>query len=336
MSKVLVTGASGFIAKHILRELFAAGHEVRATVRSDRRKGELEALFAGQPIEYAFLDLTSDEGWEEAMQGCDVLMHTASPFPMAEPKDPQDLIRPAVDGTLRALRVARAAGINRVILTSSCAAIYKDASKPKGELSDERHWTTPDSPLVGAYEASKTLAERAAWDFVAEHPDMALTTINPGGVFGPALDAHYGTSLDLVARVMSGSDPVAPPLQLPLVDVRDVAMMHVKAIDLEAAKGERFAATVETLRFVEMAQAIKAWDPSLKVATSEAPGWLMRIFALFMPEARALMRNVGVNLAVSGAKAERVFGFTYIPARDSILAAAECIRAFDASRSETG
>lgn len=326
MTKVFITGASGFIAKHILRELFEKGYAVRASVRSETRKAELEAIFPGKSMEFAFLDLSKDEGWTDAMTGCDVLIHTASPFPLAEPKDPQDLIRPAVDGTLRALKAAQAAGIKRVILTSSNAAIYKDTKKPRDAASDERNWTTPDEPSVSAYEASKTLAERAAWDFVAKNPGMALTTINPGAVFGPAMDARYGTSLELVERMMSGKDPFAPPMELPLVDVRDVAMMHVAAIDLEAARGERYSATSETLRFAEMCQMLKEWDPSLKTATKEAPVWLLRVLALFMADVRLVVSNLGRNLAVSGTKAEAAFGFKFIPARDAIIASAESMR----------
>lgn len=142
MTKVFVTGASGFIAKHILRELLEKGYEVRASLRSEKRKAEIEALFPDATLEFAYLDLDKDDGWNEAMQGCDVLMHTASPFPLSEPKDPQDLIRPAVDGTMRAMRAAQAAGIKRVILTSSCAAIYKEAGKPPMKPSDETNWTS--------------------------------------------------------------------------------------------------------------------------------------------------------------------------------------------------
>jgi dihydroflavonol-4-reductase len=328
MTKVFVTGASGFIAKHILRELLEKGYEVRASIRSEKRKNEIEALFPEAAIEFAFLDLMKDQGWNEAMAGCDVLIHTASPFPMGEPKDPQDLIRPAVDGTLRALKAAKAAGIRRVILTSSNAAIYKDKNKPAHAPSDETNWTTPDDPSVGAYEASKTLAERAAWDFIAENPGIALTTINPGGVFGPPMDASYGTSLEIIERLMSGQDPVAPPMELPLVDVRDVAMMHVAAIDLEAAKGERFSATSDTLRFLEMNKILKAWDPSLKAATREAPAWLMRIFSIFMSDLKPVIANVGRNLSVSGGKAERTFGFQFIPAKEAIIAAAEAVKRY--------
>ncbi len=327
MGKVFVTGASGFIAKHILRELIAKEHTVRASVRSEKRQAELEALFPDAGLEFAFLDLTRDHGWDEAMSGCDVLIHTASPFPMRDPKDPQELIRPAVDGTLRALKAAQAVGIKRVILTSSNAAIYKDADKPKAAPSDETFWTTPDHPSVSAYEASKTLAERAAWDFVADHPEIALTTINPGGVFGPPMDERYGTSLDLVERLMSGADPFAPPMELPMVDVRDVAMMHVAAIDLDAAKGERFSATSDTLRFIEICDILRDWDPSLKSPKSEAPVWLLRVLALFMADLKQVVPNIGRNLAVSGAKAERVFGFQFIPVKDAVIASAEAIRA---------
>lgn len=328
MTKVFVTGASGFIAKHILRELFEKGYAVRASVRSEARKTELNTLFPDREMEFAFLDLTKDEGWAEAMQGCDVLMHTASPFPMAEPKDPQSLIRPAVDGALRALKAAKGAGVARVILTSSCAAIYKDASKPKEAPSDERNWTSPDDPSVGAYEASKTLAERAAWEFVAENRDIALTTINPGAVFGPSMDGRYGTSLEIVEQLMTGKVPAAPPMNLPLVDVRDVARMHVAAISAEAAKGERFAAASATLRFVELGRVLKDWDSSLKAPTSEMSNWLVRIMALFVPDLKPVLANLGRNLAVSGAKAEKVFGFTFIPVEQALIASAESIRKF--------
>ena len=328
MTKVFLTGASGFIAKHILRELLEKGYEVRASVRSEKRKGELEALFPDAKIEFAYLDLNKDDGWAEAMQGCDVLMHTASPFPMGEPKDPQELIRPAVDGTLRAMNAAKAAGIKRVVLTSSNAAIYKDASKPKEAPSDETNWTTPDADFVTAYEASKTLAERAAWDFVAENPDMVLTSINPGAVFGPPMDGRFGTSLELVERLMSGKDPYAPPFEMRVVDVRDVAMLHVAAIDLEAAKGERFSATAGMMSFLDMCDALREWDPSLKMATKVAPTWLLRVLAILMPEIKGVLKGLGRNLSVPGDKAEATFGFKFIPAKDALFAAAEAVRSY--------
>ncbi|MEL6959006.1 MAG: aldehyde reductase [Pseudomonadota bacterium] len=328
MTKVFVTGASGFIAKHILRELFEKGYEVRASIRSEKRKGELEELFPGKPLEFAYLDLEKDDGWMEAMAGCDVLMHTASPFPRGEPKDPQDLIRPAVEGTLRAMKAAKAAGINRVILTSSCAAIYKQADKPKDAPSDESNWTTPNTPPVSAYEASKTLAERSAWDFVAENPDMILTTINPGAVYGPPMDSRYGTSLELIEQLMTGKLPFAPPIALVCVDVRDVAMMHVTAIDNEAAFGERFAANAGTTKLIDTARILKSYDSSLKTPTREAPGWLIKMLAPFMADAKLVASSLGMNLDVNASKAERVLGFTYIPVKDAIIASAEAIKRY--------
>lgn len=328
MTKVFVTGASGFIAKHILRELLEQGYEVRASVRSDRRKEEVQALFRHAALEFAMLDLTRDDGWQEALQGCDVLIHTASPFPLTEPKDPRDLIRPAVDGTVRAMRAATTAGIDRVILTSSCAAIYKQADKPPMQPSDETNWTTPDAPSVGAYEASKTLAEKAAWDYVAEHPGIALTTINPGAVFGPPMDGRFGASLELVEQLMTGKVPMAPPMDMVAVDVRDVARMHVAAIELEATRGERFAAASGTHGILELGEMLKAWDASLKTPGREAPVWLLRLMGLFSKDAKGVLGNVGRTLAVSGAKAERVFGLEFIPVRDALIASAEAVKTY--------
>ena len=326
MTKVCLTGASGFIAKHILRELLDQGYEVRASIRSEKRKAEIEALFPDAGIEFAFLDLTKDDGWDAALAGTDVLIHTASPFPLAEPKDPQDLIRPAVDGTLRALNAAKAAGITRVILTSSNAAIYKDAAKPVSAPSDETNWTTPENPSVSAYEASKTLAEKAAWDFVAENPEIALTTINPGLVLGPVMDKNYGTSLSVVEQMMNGKMPMVPPVGMPCVDVRDVAKMHVDAIKLEATKGERFSATADTLPFIELGNLLQKADAEAKAPKRVAPVWLLRIMALFANDVKALLPNIGVNLAVSGAKAEKTYGFKFIPVSDAIAASAKSIR----------
>jgi len=326
MSRIFLTGASGFIAKHILRELLERGHAVRASVRSETRQAEVAALFPGADLDFARLDLERDAGWAEAMQGCDALIHTASPFPMRDPRDPQDLIRPAVEGTRRALDAAIAAGIGRVVLTSSVAAIYKDAAKPPAAPSDEANWTRPDAPFVTAYEASKTLAERAAWDIAAATPGLALTVVNPGFVVGPPMDARFGTSLDLVARIMAGSDPLAPPLTLPVVDVRDVARMHVDALDLEAAAGARFAAVAETMSFADMARVLRAWDPSLRPATRVAPTWLLRVLALGLPEMRTVVKGLGRNMHVSGARAAETFGLAFIPGRDALIASAEAVR----------
>jgi dihydroflavonol-4-reductase len=224
------------------------------------------------------------------------------------------------------MRAAHAAGIKLVILTSSCAAIYKQSSKPKTSPSDETNWTTPDDLSVGAYEASKTLAEKAAWDFVAKNPEIALTTINPGAVFGPPMDGRFGASLELVEQLMTGKVPMAPPMDMVAVDVRDVARMHVAAIGNEGTKGERFAAVSGTHRILDLGKLLKGWDADLKTPGREAPVWLLRIMGLFNKDAKAVLGNVGRTLAVSGDKAEAAFGFTFIPVKDALVASAEAVK----------
>ncbi len=334
MTTVLVTGASGFIAKHIVRELLENDYTVKATVRSDRGRDQLVALFPDAGIEFVRVDLLEDEGWDEAMTGVDVLMHTASPFPDSEPKDPQELIGPAVEGTLRALRSAQRAGVGRVVLTSSCAAIYKDSSKPLMQRSTRDNWTDPDGPATSAYEASKTLAERAAWDFVAEHPEMTLTTINPGAVFGVPMDQHYGTSLAYAERILKGTDRAYPNMTMPVVDVRDVARMHVAALQHDTA-GQRFPANAEALSMVEMARVLQAAYPDRKISTRQAPDLLVRVMARFVPLMRTIASNLGRNLDVDGTDGPRALGFTYTPARDALLASAAFLADKPASAATT-
>jgi dihydroflavonol-4-reductase len=321
MTTVLVTGASGFIAKHIVRELLENDYSVKATVRSDRGRDQLVALFPDAGLDFVRVDLLADAGWDDAMAGVDVLMHTASPFPDSEPKDPQELIAPAVEGTLRALRAAQRAGVTRVVLTSSCAAIYKDSSKPPMQRSKRENWTDPEGPATSAYEASKTLAERAAWDFVAEHPEMTLTTINPGAVFGVPMDEHYGTSLAYAERILKGTDPAYPNMSMPVVDVRDVARMHVSALQHDTA-GQRFPANAEALTMVEMARVLKSAYPDRKISTRQAPDFVVKAMALFVPLMRTVASNLGRNLDVDATDGPRVMGFAYTPARDSLLASA--------------
>lgn len=324
---VLVTGASGFIAKHIVRELLESDRTVRAAVRSPARRAQLEALFPGAPVEFVSLDLTADEGWDAAVTGVDALIHTASPFPSAPPEDPQDVIRPAVDGTVRALRAAQSAGVTRVVMTSTCGAIYKPADQEWSRVKTREDWTDPTGPKTTPYEASKTLAERAAWRFVAEHPEMRLTTINPGMVFGPAMDEHYGTSLKLVEQLVTGRMPMYPRLHMPVVDVRDVARMHVRALADESAVGQRFPGNAGALSVPEMAGILAGAYPEAGLSGRVAPDWLIRAMATFVPLLRTAAKGLGLNADVDGADAPRQFGFDYIPSRDALLASAEFVRA---------
>ena len=236
MSAVLVTGGSGFIGAHCILQLLAAGHHVRTTVRSLKREADVRAMLRaggaepGDRVSFFAADLESDLGWPEAVAGSEYLLHVASPFPPTVPKNEDELIVPAREGTLRVLRAARDAGVRRVVLTSSFAAIGY-GQKPQDRAFDETNWTDPDGPGIQPYAKSKTLAERAAWDFVArEGRGLELAVVNPVGVFGPVLGPDYSTSILLVQRLMDGAMPGCPKLYFGLVDVRDVADLHLRAM----------------------------------------------------------------------------------------------------------
>ncbi len=324
MEQVLVTGASGFIAKHIVRELLEQGFSVRASVRSDASRAQVRALFPDADLEFTSLDLRSDAGWDTAMEGMSALIHTASPFPAAMPRDRDDLIGPAVDGTRRALTGVARTGVPRVVVTSSVAAIYKDAAKPRSQRATRDQWTDPDGPDTNAYEASKTLAERAAWEVAAEHPALALTAVNPGAVFGPPMDSHHGTSLGWVERYASGRDPLQPKSDIGIVDVRDVARIHVRALSTPATVGKRYPANAGALTYTAIASILREAFPDRRISTREAPDWVVRLVAAFDPSARPVLGNLaGRTLDVDGSDAPADMGFDYIPARDALLASAE-------------
>lgn len=333
MTTVLVTGASGYIGKHIVLQLLNQGYEVRASVRNPEKSSEvLEALrpHLTDPskiesrLSFVELDLEQDSGWDDALRGVDVLIHTASPFPIASPKDENDLIRPAVEGTLRALRAASAQGVTQVILTSSNAAIYgSDLPAGKTEF-DETMWTDVNHPIGRiAYTKSKTLAERAAWEFVAKNPSISLTTINPVLVLGAPLDKNFGSSISVIERILSGKDPLLPDLQFAIVDVRDVATMHVKAIGNEQTAGERFLAVAGTRSFIEIAKYLKSIYPQSKVKTGLAPTFLIRLLAFVDRDIKSILPMLGKPANSSGAKAQRVLGIDFIPVEVTVSETAD-------------
>jgi len=324
MTTVLLTGASGYIGKHITLQLLNQGYKVRASVRSLSKSAEvknavkphlLDSSDLDSRLTFVELDLDKDSGWDAALTGIDVLMHTASPFPIASPKDENDLIRPAVDGTLRALKAAKSAGVNRVILTSSNAAVYGcDLPAGKSEY-DETMWTDVNHPIGRvAYTKSKTLAEKAAWDFVSSQaPQIELTTINPVLVLGAPLDNNFGSSISVVERIMKGKDPMLPDLRFSIVDVRDVAQMHVQAIKNDATKGERILAASETYSFVGIAKYIKSIYPKSKIKTGKAPSALIKFLSLFDGEIKAVLPILGKPMITSNKKAQKLLGIKFIP-----------------------
>jgi nucleoside-diphosphate-sugar epimerase len=334
MSTVLVTGGSGFIGSHCILQLLAAGHEVRATVRSLKRDAEVRAMLRqggaepGNRLTFFAADLEKDAGWAEAVGGCEFVLHVASPFPAAAPRHDDELIVPAREGALRVLRASRDAGVRRVVLTSSFAAIGY-GHKAQGRPFDETDWTDPGAPDVTAYAKSKTLAERAAWDFIAkEGGSLELSVVNPVGVFGPALGSDFSTSILIVQRLMNGDVPGCPKIYFGAVDVRDVAGMHITAMTHPAAKGERFLAVAgDFLSFLEIAKTLKArmGAAGKRVSTREIPNWVVRLAALTDPMVRQILPELGKKKNATSAKAKRVLGWTPRSNEDSIIATAESL-----------
>ena len=332
MAGVLVTGGSGFIGSHALLQALAAGFDVRTSVRSLQREGELRALLRANDTDDARLrffaaDLTQDDGWAEAAAGCDYVLHLASPFPAGIPRHEDELIVPARDGTLRVLRAARDAGVKRVVLTSSFAAIGYGHPERRAPF-DETTWTNLDGPIA-AYTKSKTLAERAAWEFIArEGGGLELAVVNPVGVFGPVLCADYATSIQLVQRLMDGALPGCPKLRFGVVDVRDVVDLHLRAMTDPAANGGRFLAVAgDFMRVQEMALALKArlGDAARKVPTRELPSWLVRLVALADPTVRQIVPELGKYRNATAEKARRILGWAPRSNVDALVATAESL-----------
>jgi dihydroflavonol-4-reductase len=290
--------------------------EVRDALRPHLEGGGLERL------RFATLDLTRDDGWDAALKGHDILVHTASPFPIVQPKDAEALVRPAVDGTRRALEAAVAAGIGRVVLTSSTVAII--GGVPETREATEADWTDPDAATTTPYERSKTLAEKAAWE-IAGARGLALTTIHPSLVFGPPLDRHYGSSVALVKRMLMGKDPMVPRLGTRVVDVRDVAEMHLRAAEMPQTAGKRYLASAESLWFGEMTKILKAAYPQRRIATRIAPDLMIRLLSLFDPSLKAAVAGLGRKRPVSNARARDEMGMTFIPGAEALRAAAAAL-----------
>ena len=339
MSKVLVTGGSGFIGAHTILQLLAAGHEVRTTVRNLSRESGVRAMLKiggaepGDRLTFAAADLLNDAGWAEAVQGCEFVHHIASPFPSTVPEDENELIRPAREGTLRVLRASRAAGVRRVILTSSFAAIgygHPDQDAPFTEAD----WTNTDNPEVQPYPKSKTLAERAAWDFIKTEGGgpggykLELAVVNPVGVFGPVLGPDFSTSILLVQSLLERALPGVPRISFGGVDVRDVADMHLRAMNHPNASGERFLAiSGNFISFKEIALILKRnlGEKAAKVPTGELPNWLLRISSLADRRVKGILPELGKNKNATSAKAQRVLGWKPRSVEESVLATAESL-----------
>jgi nucleoside-diphosphate-sugar epimerase len=334
MSTVLVTGGSGFIGSHAILQLLDAGHQVRTTVRNLKREADVRTMLKqggvtpGDRLSFAAADLLDDTGWPEAVAGCDYVLHVASPFPPNVPKHDDELIIPAREGALRVLRAARNAGVKRVVLTSSFAAIGY-GHPPQAEPFNETNWTNTDGDSLTAYVKSKTLAERAAWDFIArEGGGLELSIVNPVGVFGPVLGPDYSTSILIVQRMLDGALPGLPKLYFGVVDVRDTVDLHLRAMTDPAAKGERFLAVAgDFLSMLEIAKVLKGnMGPVAKrVPARELPNWMVRLASLRDPAVKQILPELGKHKNATNAKARRVLGWSPRSNNESILATGESL-----------
>ncbi|MGF6313223.1 dihydroflavonol-4-reductase [Bradyrhizobium sp. i1.8.4] len=334
MRTVLVTGGSGFIGVHTILQLLADGHTVRTTLRNPDRSKDVIAMLreggADTPDQVGFVtaDLLRDDGWREAAAGCDYVLHVASPLGAHVPEDENELIVPAREGTLRVLRAARDAGVKRVVITSSFAAIgYGHA--PQAKPFDETVWSNLDGPDVQAYPKSKTLAERAAWDFVArEGNGFELAVVNPTAVFGPALGADFSESIGIIKALLDGAMPAVPRIHFGLVDVRDVADLHLRAMTSPKAKGERFLAVAgETMSVLGVARLLRAklGSKARRVPRFQAPDWTMRLAARRNPLARAALPLLGKVRRSTSTKAQTLLGWRPRGNEEMIVATAESL-----------
>jgi nucleoside-diphosphate-sugar epimerase len=331
---ILVTGGSGFIGSHTIVQLLDAGHSVRTTVRDLKREPEVRAMLkqggaqAGDRLSFFAADLQSDAGWAAAVSDCDYVLHVASPFPASVPKHEDELIVPAREGALRVLRAARDAHVKRVVLTSSFAAIGY-GHPPQSAPFDETYWSDTAGKDVTAYVKSKTLAERAAWDFIARKGhDLQLSVVNPVAVFGPVLGPDYSTSVLLIQRLMSGAVPGSPRLSFGVVDVRDVADLHIRAMTHPAAKGERFLAVAGDFMLIhDIARVLKhrMGEAGKKVPTRQLPNWLVRVAALRDPVVKQVLPELGKLKNGTNAKAKRLLGWVPRSSEEAIIASAESL-----------
>jgi nucleoside-diphosphate-sugar epimerase len=334
MSTILVTGGSGFVASHIILQLLAAGHRVHTTVRNLNRAGDVRAMLKaggaepGDRLAFFAADLENDAGWREAVAGCEYVLHVASPFPSNAPKHEDELIVPAREGALRVLRASRDAGVKRVVLTSSFAAIGYGHPEQEAPF-DETDWTDTSGGDVAPYIKSKALAERAAWDFMTrEGGALELSVINPVGVFGPVLGPDFATSITLVKRLLDGGMPGTPRLYFGVVDVRDVADLHIRAMTHPAARGERFLAIAgDTQSVGDIARVLKRrlGAAAKNAPTRQLPDWLVRLVALVNPALRQLVPQLGKIRRASNEKAKRLLGWAPRSNEEAVVATAESL-----------
>ncbi|QXF12386.1 NAD-dependent epimerase/dehydratase family protein [Sphingopyxis terrae] len=326
---ILVTGGSGYIAGFLIRQLIDNGWTVHTTVRSLKREAEVRSWLAvdNDRLQFFAADLEHDLGWAEAIAGCSHVAHVASPFPMGVPQHADELVVPAREGALRALRFARAAGVRRFVLTSSMAAIAYGHGDGGGIYS-ETDWTNLDNPAVMPYPRSKTVAERAARDWVAaEGGDMEFASVNPAAVFGPLLSDDLSTSIEVVKQLLEGKVPMCPDVGFGIIDVRDVADLHYRALTAPGIRDERYVCSGPFLKMIDVANILTAnlGEQARKVPTRRMPDWLLKGFAIFRPELKQLVAELGNVRGGDSRHAMETLGWTMRTPEEAVLATAHSL-----------
>ncbi len=331
---ILITGASGFVAQHTIVEALRREYKVRATLRTPAREAEVRQAVeahtqAKDNLEFVAADLLKDDGWAEAARGCQYVLHVASPFPLFEPKHEDELIRPAVEGTLRVLRAASQAGARRVVLVSSVAAVYA-GHNGENRTFDENDWSIVENQ-IGAYAKSKTLAERAAWDFIrgAENVrQMEMAVINPPLILGPVLDVGEHTSIELIRVFLRGEVPGVARLKMGVVDVRDVASALLLAMASPEAAGKRFLVPAGTLWYKEIAEILRrAYAPRgyKKIPRVQFPSFAVRMMARFDKKIAVVVKDLDWDYELSNQRAKEMLGWIPRPPEEAVLAMAESL-----------
>ncbi|MCB1516537.1 MAG: NAD-dependent epimerase/dehydratase family protein [Hyphomicrobiaceae bacterium] len=332
---IVVTGASGYVAKHVIAEALRRGFRVRGTLRDMGKADRIATIMqdwvgdAASKLEFFKADLLSDDGWNEVMQGADALLHTAMIVYTKEPRDPEPVMHAAVDGTKRALQAVVDAGIGRVVMTSSIAAVGYGHGDPKGELHlNEDNWTNPEG--IGhrwAYARAKTRAERAAWDLAAS-ADVAFTTICPSMIIGPISDPDMSVSVQVVQQPLAGMIPAMPPTGFSAIDVRDLAEMHLNALDDDRFAGQRVLAAGEYILFRDIADILREAYPDRKIVKRMAPLWVLKLFKGLIPELSQIAADLETRRIYSRERGEALLGRPFTSAKQSVLDTAESLVRF--------
>ena len=328
METVLVTGGTGFIGLHCLQQLLDKGYKVRTTIRSESRKQEvLEAMKKHssncENLEFYIADLLKDDGWKEAIEGSKYVLHVASPFFLGEPENEDVFIKPAVEGTLRVLKACADADVQKVVLTSSFAAVGYGHPREK-QVYTEEDWSSVEGE-ISAYAKSKTLAEKAAWEFVEnleESKKFDLTVINPVAVTGPMLTSDIGSSNDFLLKLISGSMPACPKIHMGYIDVRDVAKAHIFSMTEEKTNGERIIVSENEMFFAEVGKTLNEAGFK-KSPTKELPNFLVKIMSFFVGELKTLISALDRRGDIDKTKAERFFNWEYISTEQSVTETAQ-------------